>query len=366
MYPFSLGTLLFALGVFLTPGVKLTRPLLQGEDASLADVLGAYQSLKNTVTFWTRQRGAACGFRPKELAVHLSTPPNTGTTWVQYVFEEATGIITQRNPDNPLGSMPECRCKFGVSSSVARLAFGDELELYKAHYPGLPGATEEMVNGMSEAQTIFVPANKMFAVTRSLLIVRNPIDAFFAIGRHLSATDDGKVGASAGETVSLHSRQGPLCASDETETRPELVGKWEDPDGYNANSNISTPATSSVDVFRNYLKLWDRFVAYWFMYKSSECFDVTMVRYEDLIDADRNFDTFKVLVSAFDPSVSSHAIMRGTLTYPPRASSSSYNVYVNASFDADITVQAFAHVCLEQSELMSALGYDTFLERIVS
>jgi len=363
MYPFSLGTLLFALGVFLTPGVKLTRPLLQGEDASLADVLGAYQSLKNTVTFWTRQRGAACGFRPKELAVHLSTPPNTGTTWVQYVFEEATGIITQRNPDNPLGSMPECRCKFGVSSSVARLAFGDELELYKAHYPGLPGATEEMVNGMSEAQTIFVPANKMFSVTQSLLIIRNPIDAFFAIGRHLSATDDAKVG---GERVSLYSRESPLCAWDEIETRPELIGEWEDPEGFNENSGISTGATSTVDVFRNYIQLWVRFVAYWFKHKSSKCFDVTMVRYEDLIDADRNFDTFSVLVNAFDPNVTSDAIMRGTLTYPPRDSSSSHNVYANTTFDENITVQAFAHVCLEQSELMSALGYDTFLERIVS
>jgi len=365
MYPFALGTLLFSLGVLHTPGVKVSRPS-KGAHASLTDLLGTYRSFRNNVTFWTSQRDVTCGFRPKELAVHLSTPPNTGTTWVQYVFEEATGIITQRNPDNPLGGMAECRNKFGVSSSVARLAIGDELELYKAHYPGLPGATEEMVNGMSEAQTIFVPANKMFAVTRSLLIVRNPIDAFFAIGRHVTATSDRKVVSTACENVSVHSRQGPLCACDETETRPELVGEWKDPEGYNANSVISTEATSTVEVFRNYVQLWVRFVAYWFNDESSECYDVTMVRYEDLIDADRNVDTFSVLVNAFNASVTSDAIMRGTLTYPPRASSSSYNVYANATFDEDITVQAFAHVCLEQSELMSALGYDTFLERIVS
>jgi len=324
---------------------------------------GTFRSFRNNVTFWTSQRDVTCGFRPKELAVHLSTPPNTGTTWVQYVFEEATGIITQRNPDNPLGGMAECRNKFGVSSSVARVAIGDELELYKAHYPGLPGATEELVNGMSEAQTIFVPANKMYSVTRSLLIIRNPIDAFFAIGRHLSATARAKVG---GERVSLHSRQSPLCAWDEIETRPELIGEWEDPEGFNENSNISTGATSTVDVFRNYIQLWVQFVTYWFNHKSSQCFDVTMVRYEDLIDADSNFDTFSVLLNAFDPSVTSDAILRGTLTYPPTNSSSSYNVYANTTFDENITVQAFAHVCLEQSELMSALGYDTFLERIVS
>uniref|UniRef100_A0A7S0ZWX2 Uncharacterized protein n=1 Tax=Noctiluca scintillans TaxID=2966 RepID=A0A7S0ZWX2_NOCSC len=109
--------------------------------------------------------------------------------------------------------------------------------------------------------------------------------------------------------------------------------------------------------------MWVRFVAYWIHSGSSACMDVTMVRYEDLSDSDRFLDTVSVLVNAFNSSVSSTAIERATSTYPPSASS--YNVYTNASFDENNTVQAFASVCLEERDLMSALGYEMFLERIV-
>jgi len=91
-----------------------------------------------------------------------------------------------------------------------------------------------------------------------------------------------------------------------------------------------------------------------------------MVRYEDLADIDRNLDTISVLINAFNSSVSSNVIERATLTYPPSSTSSTYNVYLNASFDETTAVQVFASVCLEESDLMGALGYDVFLERILS
>ena len=71
-----------------------------------------------------------------------------------------------------------------------------------------------------------------------------------------------------------------------------------------------------------------------------------------------------MLVNAFNSSVSSTAIERATSTSPPSASST-YNVNENASFDENTTLQAFASVCLVEMGLMSALGYEMFLERSV-
>jgi len=163
-------------------------------------------------------------------------------------------------------------------------------------------------------------------------------------------------------------KPGSVCLTDETETRTELIGEWLDPEGYNVHSNISAQDTDSEteDVLRSYVKLWVRFVAYWFQHSSSACMDVTMVRYEDLADIDRNLDTISVLINAFNSSVSSDAIERATLTYQPSGTSSRYNVYLNASFDETTAVQVFASVCLEESDLMGALGYNVFLERILS
>jgi len=312
----------------------------------------------------TRERNETCSFPAKELAVHLSTVPNSGTTWTQYLFEEATGIITQLNDraNRTYAQGTTCRAKYGVSTSAARLAMNDELELYKAHYPGLPGTERAKTHGMNEAMTIFVPSSTAYAVSRSLVIVRNPIDAFFAISRHLGPYSDEKV---SHQYAHQHSRHVSACTEEETETRAELTGQWLDPEGYNVQSNISTEDTTIEDEFRNYVKLWVRFVDYWFQHRSTACMDVTMVRYEDLSDSDRNWDTVSVLVNAFNSSVSSTAIQRATSTYPPSAGST-YNVYANASFDDNNTLQAFASVCLEERDLMSALGYEMFLERIVS
>jgi len=358
MYALALRSLLVAHVVVHTPGVKLTWTT-QRRDASLGELLRTLQSSRNDTTFWTKERHETCSIPAKELAVHLSTVPNTGTTWTQYLFEEATGIITQRHANSSSGHRSTCRAKSPTSNSAARLAMHDELELYKTHYPGLPSIHLELVDGMGWAETIFVPTNPQYAVSRALVIVRNPIDAFYAMSRHLNPTDSNK--------VSVQSKLGSACLTDEAETRTELVGEWLDPEGYNVHSNISTKGTEieTEDVFESYLQLWVRFVAYWFQHSSTACMDVTMVRYEDLSDSDRNLDTLNVLVNAFNSSVSSNAIERATLTYPPSGTSSTYDVYLNASFDETTAVQVFASVCLGERALMSALGYDMFLERIV-
>jgi len=358
MFAFALRALVLAHTFLITPSFKLTRRDRRG--GFHADVVSAFQSSRNNVTFWTRERNETCGQRPKELAVHLSTIPNSGTTWVQYLFEEATGIITQRNDraGDTFAQGTTCRAKDGVSKSDARLAMNDELEVYKAHYPGLPGSTDQMINGMVQPQQIFVPSKAAYAISRSLVIIRNPIDAFFAIFRHLNPYNDDKVSLVSSRGVSG-------CTEEETATRTELIGEWMDPEGYNVRSNISTVALATEDAFRNYVKLWVQFATYWFLFSSSACTDVTMVRYEDLSDSDRTLDTISVLINAFNSSVSSNAIERATLAYPPSASST-YNVYANASFDATQMIQAFASVCLEESDLMSALGYQMFLQRIVS
>jgi hypothetical protein len=357
MYALALRSLLVAHVVLHTPGVKLTGST-QRRDASLGELLRTLQSSRNDTTFWTRERNETCSIPAKELAVHLSTVPNSGTTWTQYLFEEATGIIAQRHANSSLGHRSTCRLKDAVSSSAARLAKNDELELYKTHYPGLPGKRSELVDGMGWAQTIFVPTDSHYAVSWSLVIVRNPIDAFLALSRHLSPTDSNK--------VSLLSMCGSVCLTHEAETRTELIGEWLDPEGYNVRSKISTQETETEDVFRSYVKLWVRFVAYWFQHSSTACVDVTMVLYEDLADFDRNLDTISVLINAFNSSVSSNAIERATLTYPPSGTSSTYDVYLNASSDKTTAFQVFASVCLEESDLMSALGYKMFLERILS
>ena len=358
MFALALRVLVLAHTFLITPSFKLTR--MDRQDKLLADVLSAFQSSRNDVTFWTRERNETCGQRPRELAVHLSTIPNSGTTWTQFLFEEATGIITQRNDraGDTFAQGTTCRAKDGVSKSEARLAMNDELELYKAHYPGLPGSTDQMINGMVQPQQIFVPSKAAYAISRSLVIIRNPIDAFFAIFRHLNPYNEDKVSQ-------VYSSRVTGCTGEETATRTELIGEWMDPEGYNVRSNISAVALATEDAFRNYIKLWVRFVTYWFLFSSSACTDVTMVRYEDLSETERTLDTISVLINAFNSSVSSNAIERATLTYPPSASST-YNVYANASFDATPMIQAFASVCLEESDLMSALGYQMVLQRIVS
>ena len=363
MYALALRSLLVAHVVLHTPGVKLTRTT-QRRDASLGELLRTLQSLRNDTPFWTRERNETCGIPAKELAVYLTTVPNTGTTWTQYLFEEATGIITQRHANISVGHRSTCRANSPASNSAARLAMNDELELYKTHYPGLPGIRAELVDGMGWPETIFVPTNPQYAVSRTLVIVRNPIDAFYAMSRHLNPSDSNKVSAQ----LKPQSKPGSVCLTDETETRTELIGEWLDPEGYNVHSNISAQDTDSEteDVLRSYVKLWVRFVAYWFQHSSSACMDVTMVRYEDLADIDRNLDTISVLINAFNSSVSSDAIERATLTYQPSGTSSRYNVYLNASFDETTAVQVFASVCLEESDLMGALGYNVFLERILS
>ena len=355
MYAHALRSLLVAHVVLHTPGVKLT-PTRQRRDASLGELLRTLQSSRNDTTFWTSERNETCGIPVKELAVHLSTVPNSGTTWTQFLFEEATGIITQSHGNSSLGHRSTCRLKEAVSSSTARFAMNDELELFKTHYPGLPGKQLEMIDGMDWEQSIFVPSNPQYAVSRALVVVRNPIDAFFAIAGHLSPQDADK--------VSVLLNPGAECLTDEAETRTELIGEWLDPEGYNAHSNIATEETEieTEYVFRSYFKLWVRFVTYWFQHSSSACVDITMVRYEDLSDIDRNLDTISVLMDAFNSSVSSNAIERATLTYPPSSTSSTCDVYTNATCDETTASQAFASVCLEESELMSALGYNMFLE----
>ena len=148
----------------------------------------------------------------------------------------------------------------------------------------------------------------------------------------------------------------------ERETRTELIGEWLDLEGYNSRVNTTTGSTTTELLFQNYFQLWIRFVAYWFQHSSTACMYVTTVRYEDMSDSDRNLDTICVLVNAFNSSVSSTAIERVTSTYPPSAGST-YNFYLNASFDNDNTLQVFASVCLGERALMSALGCDMFLER---
>jgi len=362
MYAVALRSLLVAHVILRTPGVKLSRTT-QESDASLGALLRTLQSSRNDVTFWTRGRHEKCSIPAKELVVHMSTVPNSGTTWTQYLFEEATGIITQHNKLTTRTQKKQsstCRGKNGVSESVARLAMNDELELYKAHYPGLPGTERAMTHGMNEAMTIFVPSSTAYPVSRSLVIVRNPIDAFLAASRHLSPNSDEKV---SDQSPLQHSSS--ACTKQEAKMRPETIGEWLDPEGYNAQSNISTKDTAIEDEFRNYVKLWVRFVAYWFQFTSTACMDVTMVRYEDLSDSDRNLDTFSVLVNAFNSSVSSTAIERATSTYPP-STGSTYHAFANASFDDNKTLQAFASECLGERDLMSALGYEMFLERIIS
>jgi len=356
MYALALRSLLVAHVVVHTPGVKLTWTT-QRRDASLGELLRTLQSSRNDTTFWTKERHETCSIPAKELAVHRSTVPNSGTTWTQFFFEEVTGIITQQHGNETSGDRATCRLKDAVSSSAARLATNDELELYKTHYASLPGTLDTLVNGTGWAQMIFVPSNPQYAVSRSLVIVRNPIDAFFALRRHLSPKDEDK--------VSLMLEPGSGCLENEAETRTELIGEWLDPEGYNSRVNTTTGSTTTELLFQNYFQLWVRFVAYWFQHSSTACMDVTMVRYEDLSDSDRNLDTLSVLINAFNSSVSSTAIERATSTYPPSAGST-YNVYLNASFDDDNTLQAFASVCLGERALMSALGYDMFLERIVS
>lgn len=144
------------------------------------------------------------------------------------------------------------------------------------------------------------------------MIKRIPIDAFFAIFRHLSPYNEDKVSQ-------VYSWRVTGCTEEETATRTELIGEWMDPERYNVCSNISTVALATEDAFRNYMKLRVRFVTYWFLFSSSACTDVTMVRYEDLSDIERTLDTISVLINAFNSSVSSNAIERATLTHQVRA-----------------------------------------------
>ena len=97
-------------------------------------------------------------------------------------------------------------------------------------------------------QMIFVQPNPQDAVFPSLVIVRNPIGAFFALIRHLSPKDEDKV------SPLLKPCSG--CLENEAETRTELIGERLGAEGYNVRCNTTTGSTTTELLFQNYSKLW--------------------------------------------------------------------------------------------------------------
>ena len=76
MCALALRILLVAHVVVHSPGVKLIRTT-QRRDASLGELLRTLQSSRNDTTFWTKERNETSSIPAKELAVHLSTVPNS-------------------------------------------------------------------------------------------------------------------------------------------------------------------------------------------------------------------------------------------------------------------------------------------------
>lgn len=134
-----------------------------------------------------RSKLDSCEIANVQPAVRLSAFPNSGTTWLQYLLEEATKVATQ-NPVNIAlhqkgstfdpGDAVTCRAECGAqiylhsactSGSAAAnnvsLSRGRTPEIFKNHYPEF-----------TLRDALFETGNP---IQKTILLVRNPVDAFF-------------------------------------------------------------------------------------------------------------------------------------------------------------------------------------------
>lgn len=305
----------------------------------------------------TRSKAKSCDTSIFQPAIRLTAFPNTGTTWIQYLLEEATKIATQ----NPQSSIVQpgrpflfphdkvtCRAHCGAQlythpnctvgspeSSGVEVANSTQPEIFKNHYPDF-----------TDPYAMFETDN---VIQKTLLLVRNPLDSFLAQLRHIPSDESDKVGEMDLEE----------CPEGFTAMRPETNNTAIDP------LNICNHDGVVGDTFELSILQWRDFLNFWFGNSATACTDLVAVRYEDLVKSPGHvLDILleKSGLSGWSPDATTLAIE----AFPPDSDRLGYNIYFNESLAQNHTIQAWAHKAMQVAgNFVQQFGYGPFMTRIL-
>eukprot|EP00811_Abedinium_folium_P033317 NODE_6291_length_1685_cov_3.989089.p1 GENE.NODE_6291_length_1685_cov_3.989089~~NODE_6291_length_1685_cov_3.989089.p1 ORF type:complete len:459 (+),score=114.25 NODE_6291_length_1685_cov_3.989089:80-1378(+) len=310
-------------------------------------------------------------------AVRLSTYPDTGTTWMMQLLEDATGIATQVPNDTIghgdaevyAGKRLYCRAECGIRKFTAplcqagsaeaegvRLAMGEEKEVFKNHFPASMFMLYETDPPMPE----------------TILIVRNPLDGRMASLRHRDLQDLDKVEGESG--MSRVDRQALMVSGDlgvDAGSTCNQVGTA--PLRY-VTSGMGVQPKGMDDYewhffardFQEYLTQWVYFLNFWFTHKAASHTRVTMVRYEDL-----NTNTEHVLQKLISESGLTpkgdlkEAAQRATEAHPSLSTALQRDIYFNTTLARTPRAASMARTAMRlYPELMEALGYHAWIDEM--
>lgn len=231
------------------------------------------------------------------------------------------------------------------------LAAGDEVEVFKNHYP-VPTAMTVMFDTSPPIQ-------------KTVVLVRNPIDGYVAQSRHKAAYDDTKVGFFEIDSFlsrSMHKVMDPVDHGPEyrylyAPMRTSTIGNGYDPD--NIMSEVNQPRD-----YEHYLAGWVNFVKFWFNAGPSECTEVTFVRYEDLCDMNLIEVALEELLSITGMvPATEDAVQRAVEKYAPDLSRLGGDVYFNATVAQDSEIKDMIGTTIKAKiPLLEMFGYRQFLD----
>lgn len=347
----------------------------------------------------TRTAQPHCDVSNPQPAVRLGSFANTGTTWTQFLLEEATRVATQNPqsvivqagrpslyPGDPVMCRADCGAQMFLSSNCTagspesngvRLALNATPEIFKNHYPDF-----------KEPYAMFETDNP---IQKTIILVRNPLDTYLAQFRHVHADSPEKVGEDEaviesdvkenefdGELyvdegspwdVDEESRAyaGPsLCPMGFSPMRPETSGEGFDPLGICAEEGcgIGTPYMG----FDEFLPLWSAFLDFWVSHPSVACTDVVIIRYEDLVTSTSDVLGIMLREAGLEAKEEDgqDGISRAVEKFSVDEERLLYNVFFNRALQYNDTIIAWANFTLTQaSGLAESVGYLSFLAGIV-
>jgi len=247
-----------------------------------------------------------------------------------------------------------------VDANNVTIATGTDPEIFKNHYPDFARGTA-LFETYNEIQT-------------TILLTRNPLDAYFGQFRHSNADSATKVGSPPTD-FDIHpdiddihpdiddihpdiddKNISEVCMPGFTPMRNETSGRGIDPLDICFNPPIE------ADSFEKFLPLWCDFFDFWLNHSSVGCNDITVVRYEDL--GNQTGYVLKTILSAAGSTFQKEDVHRAVAAYSPNAGLS-YNVWFNKTYYANETIQSWANFAIDECRgYVEAFGYGQFMHEV--
>jgi len=200
------------------------------------------------------------------------------------------------------------------------------------------------------------------APAKTLVIVRNPIDAYLAESRHVSADEESKVGSAAVATASyVPMRKSTLMHGidplDILSIPPYTVDF----------QNFLVMWGVEVD-FQSFLLMWVDFIRFWLSDAASACTEVTFVRYEDLCNMNLTADVLEELLSITGMvAVTEDAVENAVKAYPPNITRLGSDVYFNKTLALDSEVKDMVTTTMQaEIQHLETFGYKQFFDELYS